>query len=39
MFASGGINFGRLKLAVAGGMESVSNAPYLLAKARRGLVS
>lgn len=36
MLAVDGLALGRGRFAVAGGMESMSNAPYLLAKARRG---
>lgn len=36
MFACDGINSGSLNLVIAGGMESMSNAPYLLPKARTG---
>jgi acetyl-CoA C-acetyltransferase len=36
MIASDLIEVGRAELVVAGGMESMSNAPYLLAKARSG---
>ena len=36
MVAADGLALGRGALAVAGGMESMSNAPYLLAKARGG---
>jgi acetyl-CoA C-acetyltransferase len=37
MFATDLIRAGSASLVVAGGMESMSNAPYLLAKARAGL--
>ncbi|MGD9905933.1 MAG: acetyl-CoA C-acetyltransferase [Vicinamibacterales bacterium] len=37
MLAHQGIQTGDIEVAVAGGMESMSNAPYLLAKAREGL--
>jgi len=37
MLASQGIAAGDASIVVAGGMESMSNAPYLLAKAREGL--
>ena len=37
MLAQQGILTGDIEIAVAGGMESMSNAPYLLAKAREGL--
>ena len=37
MLAQQGIMTGDIEIAVAGGMESMSNAPYLLAKAREGL--
>ncbi len=37
MLASQGIGAGDAAVVVAGGMESMSNAPYLLAKAREGL--
>jgi len=36
MVAADALALGRAELAVAGGMESMSNAPYLLAKARGG---
>jgi acetyl-CoA C-acetyltransferase len=36
MLASQAIRLGELELAVAGGMESMTNAPYLLKKARQG---
>ena len=36
MMASQGIQLGDAELVVAGGMESMSNAPYLLPKAREG---
>ena len=37
MMAADQISAGRAALAIAGGMESMSNAPYLLPKARGGL--
>jgi acetyl-CoA C-acetyltransferase len=37
MLAAQGIATGDIEIAVAGGMESMSNAPYLLTKAREGL--
>jgi acetyl-CoA C-acetyltransferase len=37
MLAAQGIAAGDIEVAVAGGMESMSHAPYLLAKAREGL--
>src|SRR5579872_4502066 len=37
MMAADQISAGRASLAIAGGMESMSNAPYLLPKARGGL--
>ncbi len=37
MLAAQGIATGDTEVAVAGGMESMSNAPYLLARAREGL--
>jgi acetyl-CoA C-acetyltransferase len=37
MLAAQGIATGDTSVAVAGGMESMSNAPYLLARAREGL--
>ena len=37
MIAADQISAGRASLAIAGGMESMSNAPYLLPKARGGL--
>lgn len=37
MLAAQGIATGDIEVAVAGGMESMSNAPYLLARAREGL--
>jgi len=37
MLASQGVGAGDASVVVAGGMESMSNAPYLLAKAREGL--
>jgi acetyl-CoA C-acetyltransferase len=36
MLAANGIKVGEIDLAVAGGMESMTNAPYLLKKARQG---
>ncbi len=36
MMAADSIRAGSAEIVVAGGMESMSNAPYLLAKARRG---
>src|SRR5205807_8708331 len=36
MLAGNGIQVGEIKIAVAGGMESMSNAPYLLKGARQG---
>jgi acetyl-CoA C-acetyltransferase len=36
MLAANGIKVGEIELAVAGGMESMSNAPYLMKKARQG---
>src|SRR5437764_8222326 len=36
MMAAQGIQLGDSEMVVAGGMESMSNAPYLLAKAREG---
>src|SRR4029077_8658930 len=36
MLAANGIQVGEIKIAVAGGMESMSNAPYLLKGARQG---
>src|SRR5499433_311315 len=36
MLASNGIRVGEIEIAVAGGMESMTNAPYLLRKARQG---
>lgn len=36
MMAAQGIQLGDSEIVVAGGMESMSNAPYLLAKAREG---
>ena len=36
MLASQAIRLGELEVSVAGGMESMSNAPYLLKKARQG---
>ena len=37
MMAAQGVQLGDSEVVVAGGMESMSNAPYLLAKAREGL--
>jgi acetyl-CoA C-acetyltransferase len=37
MLAAQGIATGDIEIAVAGGMESMSNAPYLLTRAREGL--
>jgi acetyl-CoA C-acetyltransferase len=37
MLAAQGIATGDIEIAVAGGMESMSNAPYLLSRAREGL--
>src|SRR5215212_1410650 len=37
MLAAQGIATGDIEIAVAGGMESMSNAPYLLQRAREGL--
>ena len=37
MLATQGIHTGDIQLAVAGGMESVSNAPYLVPRVREGL--
>jgi acetyl-CoA C-acetyltransferase len=37
MLAAQGIALGDIDIAVAGGMESMSNAPYLLPRAREGL--
>jgi acetyl-CoA C-acetyltransferase len=37
MLAAQGIALGDIDIAVAGGMESMSNCPYLLGKAREGL--
>ena len=37
MLAAQGIALGDVDVAVAGGMESMSNAPYLLSRAREGL--
>jgi acetyl-CoA C-acetyltransferase len=37
MLAAQGIAVGDIQIAIAGGMESMSNAPYLLDKAREGL--
>ena len=37
MLAAQGIAVGDIEVAVAGGMESMSNAPYLLDRAREGL--
>jgi acetyl-CoA C-acetyltransferase len=36
MLAAQGVMLGDIEIAVAGGMESMSNAPYLLTKAREG---
>ena len=36
MLAANGIKVGEIEIAVAGGMESMTNAPYLLNKARAG---
>jgi acetyl-CoA C-acetyltransferase len=36
MLASQGIRLGEIEIAVAGGMESMTNAPYLLTHAREG---
>jgi acetyl-CoA C-acetyltransferase len=36
MLAANGIKVGEIEVAVAGGMESMTNAPYLLRKARQG---
>jgi acetyl-CoA C-acetyltransferase len=36
MLAANGIKVGEIEIAVAGGMESMTNAPYLLKKARQG---
>jgi acetyl-CoA C-acetyltransferase len=36
MLAANGIKVGEIEMAVAGGMESMTNAPYLLKKARQG---
>jgi acetyl-CoA C-acetyltransferase len=36
MLASQGIRLGEIEVAVAGGMESMTNAPYLLKRAREG---
>ena len=36
MLASNGVKVGEIDLAVAGGMESMTNAPYLLKRARQG---
>jgi acetyl-CoA C-acetyltransferase len=36
MLASNGIRVGEIEIAVAGGMESMTNAPYLLKNARQG---
>ncbi len=36
MLASQGIRLGEIEMAVAGGMESMTNAPYLLKQARQG---
>src|ERR671931_2490488 len=37
MMAAQGVQLGDTDVVVAGGMESMSNAPYLLSKAREGL--
>ena len=37
MLAAQGIRLGDIEVAVAGGMESMSNAPYVLPRAREGL--
>jgi acetyl-CoA C-acetyltransferase len=37
MLAAQGVSLGDIEIAVAGGMESMSNAPYLLPRAREGL--
>jgi acetyl-CoA C-acetyltransferase len=37
MLAAQGVALGDIDIAVAGGMESMSNAPYLLSRAREGL--
>ena len=37
MLAAQGVALGDIEIAVAGGMESMSNAPYLLPRAREGL--
>ncbi len=37
MDAANAIRTGEISMAIAGGMESMSNAPYLLAKGRQGL--
>lgn len=36
MFACDGIRLGHIKTAIAGGMESMTNAPYFIEKARSG---
>jgi len=36
MLAANGIKVGEIEIAVAGGMESMTNAPYLLKRARQG---
>src|SRR6201988_4828825 len=36
MMAAQGVQLGDTEIVVAGGMESMSNAPYLLSKAREG---
>jgi acetyl-CoA C-acetyltransferase len=36
MLAANGIRVGEIEIAVAGGMESMTNAPYLLKQARQG---
>ena len=37
MLAANGIRLGEIEVAVAGGMESMTSAPYLLKRARQGL--
>jgi acetyl-CoA C-acetyltransferase len=37
MLAAQGVSLGDIEIAVAGGMESMSNAPYLLPRVREGL--
>ena len=37
MLAQQGIRTGDIEIAVAGGMESMSNCPYLLPRVREGL--